>query len=301
MRKLLYFLVICLAYSCVNFTPKYAYEISYSFDNAENISNEAKRITLEVIKKRLSKFSGGVDVTMDSKDEILIKLKSDFKIERINNIILNEGKLDFWPCYSHYDVFTFLSDADKLNQDDEKSSILETLVQSYSDKGLITVKITDTVAFNTFINQENIKTLFKEDFKHLKFLYDEPVNGYINIYGVKTNDKGRALVNEGHITEVIQDFDQLNRPGVSINMNDYGAYSWEKVTNDAYRTGTCIAICLNDVVRSAPTVSNGAIKGGRSQISGDFSLEEAQNLSYILSSHKRIPKLKFLQVTELEK
>lgn len=51
---------------------------------------------------------------------------------------------------------------------------------------------------------------------------------------------------------------------------------------------------LNDEVYSAPTASSGAIKGGETEISGNFTLQEAQDLALIFSSQKRIPKLKFV-------
>ena len=66
------------------------------------------------------------------------------------------------------------------------------------------------------------------------------------------------------------------------------------ITQLAYERGSQIAITLNDVVYSAPTVSSGAISGGLTELSGNFTVEEARDFAIILSSKRRIPKLKFV-------
>ena len=58
------------------------------------------------------------------------------------------------------------------------------------------------------------------------------------------------------------------------------------MTGKAFREGSNIAIVLDDVVYSAPGVSKGAIAGGRSEISGQFSLNEAIDLANVLRAGK---------------
>ena len=69
-------------------------------------------------------------------------------------------------------------------------------------------------------------------------------------------------------------------------MNGKGARVWEDMTGKAFREGSNIAIVLDDVVYSAPGVSKGAIAGGRSEISGQFSLNEAIDLANVLRAGK---------------
>ena len=132
-------------------------------------------------------------------------------------------------------------------------------------------------------------------------LFGLPYDGFVELYGIESYQKERAPVNETHITEARQDYDQLGRPSVSLKMNEYGSDMWYKMTDDAYKNNTQIAISLNDIVYSAPGVINGPISGGFSQISGSFTLEQALDLSNVLSSQQMIPKLKFLSSKKLVK
>ncbi|OEK08043.1 hypothetical protein A8C32_16445 [Flavivirga aquatica] len=67
------------------------------------------------------------------------------------------------------------------------------------------------------------------------------------------------------------------------------------MTGKTFRNRTSIGITINNLVYSASGVTSGAIKVGRSAISGNFTVEEAQDLSIILSSQKSILKLKLQQ------
>ena len=66
-------------------------------------------------------------------------------------------------------------------------------------------------------------------------------------------------------------------------MNEEGARKWARITKD--NVGRAIAIVLDGVVYSAPNV-NDEITGGRSQISGHFTVEEAGDLANVLNSGK---------------
>ena len=65
-------------------------------------------------------------------------------------------------------------------------------------------------------------------------------------------------------------------------MDSKGSRIWENMTGKAFKDGSSIAIVLDDLVYSAPGVSNGAISGGRSEITGSFSLNEAIDLANVL-------------------
>jgi len=69
-------------------------------------------------------------------------------------------------------------------------------------------------------------------------------------------------------------------------MNTRGSRIWEQMTGKAFNNGTQIAIVLDDIVYSAPGVTSGPIAGGSSQISGDFSITEGQDLANVLRAGK---------------
>ena len=71
-----------------------------------------------------------------------------------------------------------------------------------------------------------------------------------------------------------------------MQMDGKGARIWENMTGKAFKEGSNIAIVLDDVVYSAPGVNNGAIAGGRSEITGTFTLNEAIDLANVLRAGK---------------
>ena len=71
-----------------------------------------------------------------------------------------------------------------------------------------------------------------------------------------------------------------------MSMDSKGAKIWENLTGKAYTEQGNIAIVLDNVVYSAPGVTNGAISGGSSQITGNFTVAEAQDLANVLRAGK---------------
>ena len=85
------------------------------------------------------------------------------------------------------------------------------------------------------------------------------------------------------MSDASSNFDNLRGNEVSMRMNPEGARAWARVT--AANVGKQVAIVLDEQVYSAPNV-NQAIEGGQSSITGDFTLEEAKDLSNVLKSGK---------------
>ena len=83
-----------------------------------------------------------------------------------------------------------------------------------------------------------------------------------------------------------QDVDQNNRVVVTMSMEDQAADEWRKITREAANNSTKmtnIAIVLDQFVYSAPTVRS-EIPNGNSEISGNFTIEEAKDLATVLNS-----------------
>lgn len=136
-----------------------------------------------------------------------------------------------------------------------------------------------------------IATAFEKkvlDPRTIKFLWSaKPMKDGSDIYQlfairVTTRDAS-ALLGGDVITDARQDFSQVGGNEISMTMNSAGAREWKRITGE--NVGKCVAIVLDDLVYSAPVV-NGEIAGGRSSITGDFTLEEAKDLANILKSGK---------------
>ncbi len=98
-----------------------------------------------------------------------------------------------------------------------------------------------------------------------------------------TNRENTAALFGDVIVSASQDFDQNGRVEVSMGMNNVGAKIWKNLTRD--NVGKQVAIVLDGYVYSAPNV-NDEIPNGRSSISGNFSVEEAQDLANVLKAGK---------------
>ncbi|UZR92334.1 protein translocase subunit SecDF [Chondrinema litorale] len=105
----------------------------------------------------------------------------------------------------------------------------------------------------------------------------------IQLFVLKKNRGGKAPLTGEVVVDARQSFDQYGNPDISMNMNVEGAKKWKKMTGD--NVGNQIAITLDSYVYSAPVV-NGEIPTGSSSITGNFTIEEAQDLANVLKAGK---------------
>ena len=145
----------------------------------------------------------------------------------------------------------------------------------------------DREAINEMLAKAAEKKVF--DTRTVKFLWSAKPDEHFGadvytLYAIKiTTRDGSALLDGGCISDARQDFSNVGGNEISMTMNNEGAREWKRMTGE--NVGNCIAIVLDDQVYSAPRV-NGEIAGGRSSITGDFTLEEAKDLANILKSGK---------------
>ena len=155
-----------------------------------------------------------------------------------------------------------------------------------SPTGGLAIKTKDTTRLNNVLRRPDAQGIFPAD---LTFLYDvSPIEGttggddIVNVYPVKSF--GNAPLGGDVITNARQDFDPMTgRPDVSMQMNAFGARKWKELTGK--NVGRSIAIILDNYVYSAPNV-NSEISGGNSSISGNFTVEQAQDLANVLKAGK---------------
>jgi SecD/SecF fusion protein len=112
------------------------------------------------------------------------------------------------------------------------------------------------------------------------------------IYAIKTLDNGQAELEGDHVANAAQDFDERGKVAIKMNMDKLGTSIWAKMTSK--NIGKPLAIVLDNIVYSAPTV-NDAITTGNSSISGNYTLKTAQDLAEILESGKLPAPAKIVQ------
>jgi len=154
-----------------------------------------------------------------------------------------------------------------------------------ANEGLV-YNVKDTSKINRIFKRQDVQKLIPRNFKLLwdvkphnhETLGQEP---HVELHIVKVGRGGKAPLEGDVITDARQTLDQSTRPAVSMQMNAMGAKKWRKLTGD--NVGNQIAIVLDNYVYSAPRV-NGEIPNGNSEISGNFSLEEAKDLANVLKA-----------------
>lgn len=141
--------------------------------------------------------------------------------------------------------------------------------------------VQDTATVNYLIEQEAVQQVLPRDMELYWDVNPAPHNENLRalIAIRETTRDGSAPLDGNVITTARQDYDQHGNPEISMSMNREGARTWSRLTAD--NIGSSVAIVLDDYVYSYPTVQ-AEITGGRSSISGNFTVQEAQDLANIL-------------------
>ena len=152
------------------------------------------------------------------------------------------------------------------------------------------VAIGDTAAVNAIINSPIAKTILPADLKLAWTVKPEKMQGGHEVFQLVAlrTVNGQPVLNGDVVTRATSEFDNLQGQVVSMTMNDEGARQWSRITGQ--NIGKAIAIVLDDQVYSFPNV-NSQIDGGRSQISGRFTVEEAGDLANVLESGKMVARV----------
>ena len=139
-----------------------------------------------------------------------------------------------------------------------------------------------------YLDTPEVRKLLPRNLRYTKFAWGKPEQNseIIELYALKSNRDDIAPLSGGVVVDAMQSYDMSGSPAVSMQMNSQGARTWEAMTGKAFRETTNIAIVLDDIVYSAPGVSSGPISGGRSEITGNFSLNEAIDLANVLRAGK---------------
>lgn len=146
----------------------------------------------------------------------------------------------------------------------------------------------DTAKVNDYLNMNQVRALFPRD---LKFYWSQnphkydPSNSLFELHAIKvTTRDGRAPLGGDVITSARPTSGITgSEVKVDFNMNAEGAKTWARMTRE--NVNRCIAVVLDGYVRSYPRVV-GEIPAGSTEITGDFTIEEADDLANILKSGK---------------
>ncbi len=147
----------------------------------------------------------------------------------------------------------------------------------------------DTAQINKYLHMPEIEAVFPAEFRPMWSVQPSSYMQSDNIYELiaikATSRDGKAPLDGGSVTDAHVDYDQRRggNPGVSMTMNAEGANVWARLTKE--NIGRQVAIVLDGTVYSYPTVQT-EITGGSSSITGNFTIDEATDLTNVLKSGK---------------
>ncbi|RNL85981.1 protein translocase subunit SecDF [Sinomicrobium pectinilyticum] len=280
----------------------------------------------EVLRKRIDRFGVTQPniQRLGTTGRILVELPGAKDINRVKNLLQSTAQLEFWETYKNEEVIQYLmqvnqrlkdlvdtgekkeqpgedeaSEIDSLLADAEKDSLdavsqanpLFDLAVAPGTQGgpvLMSFATKDTAKVNSYLRMREIKQLLPAELQNAHFVWGKPgINQeVIDLYALRSNRENQPPLSGGVVVDAQQTYDQRGNPAVSMQMDSKGAKVWEELTGKAYRQGSFIAIVLDEIVYSAPGVTSGPISGGSSEITGQFSLNEAIDLANVLRAGK---------------
>ena len=147
----------------------------------------------------------------------------------------------------------------------------------------------DTATINDYLAMPEVRNLIPGNARYVRFAWTRPENNseVTLLVALQGNRDNEPELDGGVIVDARQEFDQGNNPVVTMAMNGQGAQVWQQLTKEegSKTPKGHVAVVLDNLVYSYPRV-NGEISGGRTQIEGGFSLDEATDLANVLKAGK---------------
>ena len=169
----------------------------------------------------------------------------------------------------------------------EQNPLLALLNPDYAGGAVIGAAVAaDVAAINKYLALPEVRDCFPSDVAFKWAIKgDAAADGRMFLYAIKVERAdGKAPLDGSVISDARATYAQTGASAeVSMSMNSNGITEWAQLTAD--NIGKCVAIVLDGYVYSAPVVRQ-KIEGGNSSISGDFTIQEAQDLANVLKSGK---------------
>jgi len=259
----------------------------------------------EVIRTRIDKMG----VTQPNVQQvpgtgrILVEMPGIKDIDRVKQMLQTSAKLQFWEVGTIQEVFPYLEEMSKnvIVKGDSMGvkkgfNLTKALnLDKLRSNAVATVKLSDTASVNKILNSEIAKEARPSNLRYVDFMWaykpQEDAPDYLELYAIKSNASKKAPI-DGAVESARVDYDQMRRIVVDMQMDANGTKEWKSLTEK--NVGRPIAVTLDNRVYTAPNV-NEPIPNGSSQISGNFTEDEAKDLVNVLSAGKLPASAKIVQ------
>ncbi|PQA97665.1 protein translocase subunit secF /protein translocase subunit secD [Chryseobacterium piscicola] len=289
--------------------------IPYNATDDQVKSIVKKRIDLsvgtafEVIRTRIDKI-GAVQPNVQrvpGTARISVEMPGMKDIDKVKKMLQTSAKLQFWEVQQAQEVvpyFQSLSTIISAKGDSigiSKNTDLMKLLQfeKLQANGVGNIKLTDTAVVNKILNSKLAQSVRPANLKYTQFMWgykpEATSPNDLVLYAIRGNINQKAPV-DGAVETASIGYDDLSRVVVDMQMDSKGAKEWKTLTEK--NVGRPVAVTLDGNVYTAPNVVN-AIPNGRTQISGNFSQEEAKELVDVLGAGKLPAGAKVVQATQV--
>ena len=298
-------------------------------------ADAAVEAALKVLNKRIDNFGVTQPriQALSNSYRILVELPGVKDPERVRKLLEATASLEFWPTYKE-NVASYLMQADAVlaeqlslaeasvesvdevseNADAaenvEVAEVVETtgesavqnenhpllsLLQLNPQGGVVAgwADASNVEVISKYLSEDFVKDLLPSDVK-LLWSHKADDNNRMTLYAVQINNRdGKAPLDGTAIANARAVYGERGSDAkVTMSMTGTGTTEWSALTEQ--NVGNCVAIVLDDYVYSAPVVRQ-RIDGGNSEISGDFTIQEAQDLANVLVSGKVPVSLRTIQ------
>ena len=270
---------------------------------------------------------------------ILVELPGAKDVNRVKKLLQSTAQLEFWDAYKAEELGGFLGQANEAlkalvatpeTNEVEKDSTesvedaitdllgdgeetadqadlgpLFNLIRVPGSQGssvLAMFEAKDKNLVSKYLDSTpQVRALLPAEMRYTKFSWGIQAKGseLIELYALKGNRDSKPQLSGAVITDARQSYGPTGKPTVTMQMNGKGAKVWEEMTGNAFNQGSNIAIVLDNIVYSAPGVTTGPISGGNSEISGQFTLNEAVDLANVLRAGKLPASADIVQADEV--
>lgn len=261
----------------------------------------------EVIRTRIDKL-GAIQPNVQrvpGTARISVEMPGMKDIDKVKKMLQTSAKLQFWEVQQvpeiapYFQTLTTMVATKGDSMGVAKNVNFMSLLQldKLRTNGVANVKLSDTAVVNKILNSKVGQSLRPANIKYTQFMWgykpEATDSESLVLYAIRGNINQKAPV-DGAVETANISYDELSRVVVDMQMDSKGAKEWKTLTEK--NVGKPVAVTLDNRVYTAPNVVN-AIPNGRTQISGNFSQEEAKELVDVLGAGKLPAGAKVVQAT----
>ncbi|WP_312345757.1 protein translocase subunit SecD [Chryseobacterium binzhouense] len=290
-------------------------EIKFNTTDDQVKSIVKKRIDLsvgtafEVIRTRIDKL-GAIQPNVQrvpGTARISVEMPGMKDIDKVKKMLQTSAKLQFWEIqqipevapYFQTITTTIAAKGDSMGVAKNVNFMNLLQLDKLKTNGVASVKLSDTATVNKILNSKLAQSLRPANIKYTQFMWgykpEATDENSLVLYAIRGNINQKAPV-DGAVETANISYDELGRVVVDMQMDSKGAKDWKTLTEK--NVGKPVAVTLDNRVYTAPNVV-GAIPNGRTQISGNFSQDEAKELVDVLGAGKLPAGAKVVQATQV--